>query len=404
MNTEIPKNLPGEGRYELDKLAFLKNIYFFHAMPEDSLQKILKLCAERTYEPGAVLFFEDMPGDRFFIILEGELEIWKRYGQLDGVLLGVSKTGQPVGEMALIDDQPRSATVRSRTLARTLELNAADFRRLLESDTAICVSLLKAVTMMVRRSNEAHIADLDRQNRELARAYADLASAQDELVSRERLSVVGKFSSMILHDIRNPLSALKTRIELLAMQRENKGYFEHAIEKIQSDIARMETISAEFLDYARGDIRLKMSVCDIGSLLARFREIIAIKADPLSISVSIENRATNLVVLDEERMLRALVNAGENAVKAMAPGGKLRVESFIEGDRLTLVMEDNGKGMSEDALAHCFEPFYSASTAGGTGLGMVIIKNIIDAHHGEITVRSREGEGTRVTIILPAIT
>ncbi len=404
MNTEIPKNVSGEGRYELDKLAFLRNIYFFHAMPEESLQKILALCADETYEAGSVLFFEDMPGDRFFVILEGELEIWKRYGQSDGVLLGVSSKGQPVGEMALIDEQPRSATVRSRGLVRTLELNAADFRGLLESDNAICVSLLKAVTMMVRRSNEAHIADLDRQNRELARAYADLAAAQDELVSRERLSVVGKFSSMILHDIRNPLSALKTRIDLLAMHRDNKGYFEQAITKIQSDISRMETISAEFLDYARGDIRLKMSVCDIGALLNRFREIISIKADNLGVTVSIENRATSHVALDEERILRVLVNAGENAVKAMPLGGKLLVSSSVENDRLTIVIEDTGKGMSADALAHCFEPFYSVSTAGGTGLGMVIIKNIVDAHHGEVRVHSREGEGTRLTIVLPAIT
>ena len=125
-----------------ENVEFLKNIYFFHAMPDDSLRKISALCSEREYESGSILFFEDMPGDRFFIILDGELEIWKRYGQADEVLLGVSGKGQPVGEMALIDEQPRSATVRARSLSRVLMLEAADFSRLMATDTAICVSLL----------------------------------------------------------------------------------------------------------------------------------------------------------------------------------------------------------------------------------------------------------------------
>ena len=393
----------GRSMSEGGNVEFLKNIYFFHAMPEDSLRKIAALCSERDYEPEAILFFEDMPGDRFFIILDGELEIWKRYGQSDGVLLGVSGKGQPVGEMALIDEQPRSATVRARSLSRVLMLEAADFSRLMATDTAICVSLLKAVTMMVRRSNEAHIADLDRQNRELARAYADLAAAQEELVSRERLSVIGKFSSLILHDIRNPLSALKTRIELLAMHRDNRDYFDQAIAKIQNDISRMETISAEFLDYARGEIRLKMTVSDIGSLLERFREILSMKTGELGIKLIIDNRAKARVALDEDRIIRVLVNAGENACKAMSLGGKLEVRAWIEGEKLMLELEDTGLGMSEDVLAHCFDPFYSMSTAGGTGLGMVIIKNIVDAHHGTVTVDSEEGKGTRMRIVLPAI-
>jgi signal transduction histidine kinase len=305
--------------------------------------------------------------------------------------------------MALIDEQPRSATVRARSLARVLMLEAADFSRLMATDTAICVSLLKAVTMMVRRSNEAHVADLDRQNRELARAYADLAAAQEELVSRERLSVIGKFSSLILHDIRNPLSALKTRIELLAMHRDNRDYFDQAIAKIQNDISRMETISAEFLDYARGEIRLKMTVSDIGALLERFREIIAMKTSGLGIDLCIDNRAKVRVALDEERIMRVLVNAGENACKAMPLGGKLAVRAWIEDEKLLLELEDSGQGMGKEVLAHCFDPFYSMSTAGGTGLGMVIIKNIVDAHHGTVTVESEVGKGTRVRIALPAI-
>lgn len=383
-------------------LDFLKNIYFFHAIPEASLHKIGYLCQEKRYERDSILFFEDMPGDCFFIVIEGELEIWKRYGKPDGVLLNVTGPGQPLGEMALIDEQPRSATVKARTPARVYVIQATDFNNLLLTDANICVSLLKAVTMMVRRSNEAHIIDLDRQNRELSRAYRDLQALQDELVRRERLSVIGKFSSLILHDIRNPLSALRSRVELLKDNIDNGQDLGDSISRIKSDISRMESLAAEFLDYARGDIRLQMTVCSVDSLLERFRDAMGAKLEHFGVTLSIRNEVSRSVILDADRILRALINAGENACKAMPNGGLIEITSKIEGETLLLDIHDTGHGMSKEFLDHIFEPFHSAS-AGGTGLGMIIIKSIVEAHKGSVTVSSEMERGTTVSISLPVL-
>lgn len=383
-------------------LDFLRNIYFFHTIPESSLRKIGNLCQEKRYDKDAILFFEDMPGDCFFIVIEGELEIWKRYGQPDGVLLNVTGAGQPLGEMALIDEQPRSATVKARTPVRAYVIQATDFNNLLLTDASICVSLLKAITMMVRRSNEAHIIDLDRQNKELSRAYRDLQALQDELVRRERLSVIGKFSSLILHDIRNPLSALKSRVELLKENLGNEVDFEDSITRIKSDISRMEALAAEFLDYARGDIRLQMSVCSVASLLERFRDVMASKLERFGITLSIRNEVSRSVILDADRILRVLINAGENACKAMPNGGLLEIVSRIETNRLLLDISDTGHGMTKEFLDHIFEPFHSASV-GGTGLGMVIIKSIVEAHKGSVVITSEMERGTTVSISLPVL-
>jgi len=385
------------------KIEFLKNIYFFHTMTDASLRKILALCAEKVYEKGSVVFFEDAPGDCFFVILDGELEIWKRYGQADELLLGVSGSGQPVGEMSLIDNQPRSATVRARAQVRVLVIQAEDFNNLLATENSICVTLLRSVTMMVRRSNQSHIADLDRQNRELPRAYAELKAAQDELLSRERLSVVGRFSSLILHDIRNPLSALKSRIDLLQLNRGDPVYFSQAILKINSDISRMETLAAEFLDYARGDIRLQMTICDLSALFERFMDTMLLKAERQQIRIEVRNRVEKPVILDSDRILRVLINAAENACKAMPSGGLLSVSASTGPDTLLLDVTDTGEGMSAEVLSHIFEPFYSSAASGGTGLGMIIIKSIVDAHHGTVTVVSEVGSGTRVGIALPLL-
>ena len=306
-----------ESSMEPGLLDYLRNIYFFNSMSEDVLLKIRDLCTERRYEKDDILFFEDMPGDSFFIVIEGELEVWKRYGQSDSVLLSVVGPGHALGEMALIDERPRSATVRVRSPVRAYAIQASDFTGLMLTDAAICVSLLRAVTMMVRRSNDAHILDLDRQNRELSRAYKELQALQDELVSRERLSVIGKFSSLILHDIRNPLSALKSRIELLRQNWQDRSYFDESLAKINADISRMEMLAAEFLDYARGDIRLNMSIASIDELLSRFRESMSQRLEKSGVVLTLANEVARPVILDTDRILRVLINAGENACKAM---------------------------------------------------------------------------------------
>lgn len=383
--------------------SILKNIYFFNSMPDHALEKIVALGIEKNYEQGSILFFEDMPGDCFFVILEGELEIWKRYGQDDEVLLAVNGAGQPIGEMALIDERPRSATVRAKTPVVVFVIDAIDFNNLLLTENSICMNLLRAVTLMVRRSNEAHIADLDRQNKELARAYLDLKSAQEELVNRERLSVVGRFSSLILHDIRNPLSALRSRVELLRINHQNEEYFGESIIKINNDISRMEMLAAEFLDYARGDIRLQMTICNLQDLCNRFREALLLKTENTGISLCIDNLVQKPVIIDEDRLLRVLINAGENACKAMPSGGTLSLALRRDTENLIIEILDTGAGMSADVLEHVFEPFYSAASPGGTGLGMIIIKSIVDAHRGTIKLTSREGVGTRMIITLPAL-
>jgi len=382
-------------------IDFLKNIYFFHSMPDSSLQKICKLCNEVIFPENTVLFNENTPGNCFYIILEGELEIWKHFGLPDELLLGVSKVGQAVGEMALIDSQPRSATVRTRNQARLLVLEASIFNALLLTDINICATLLRSVTLMVRKSNEAHIADLDRQNKVLERANVDLKAAQDELINRERLSVLGRFSSLILHDIRNPLSAIKSRIEIIMLSGKDFPGFEQNIKKINRDISRMEMISAEFLDYARGDIRLNLIISDIGRLFERLKDSISVRAERSSVRLFFHNSVMSQVIVDEDRLLRVLINAGENACKAMPVGGDLTFSAFLDRQKLIFEITDTGEGMSPEVLSHIFEPFYSSSSAGGTGLGMIIIKSIIDAHQGTLEVFSEEGKGTRLFISLP---
>ena len=115
-----------------------------------------------------------------------------------------------------------------------------------------------------------------------------------------------------------------------------------------------------------------------------------------------ELRYDEPVILDAERVFRALLNVADNARKAMSSsGGVLTLKSFRDRDKLILETADSGEGMSPEVLAHVFEPFYSASNKGGTGLGMLIVKNIIEAHGGTVRLGSKPGVGTRVLLSFP---
>ena len=165
----------------------------------------------------------------------------------------------------------------------------------------------------------------------------------------------------------------------------------------------MEILAAEFLDYARGDIRLQMTICNLQDLCGRFREAILVKTENIGVSLCIENLVQKPVIIDEDRLMRVLINAGENACKAMPSGGTLSVALRRDTDNLIIEIVDTGIGMSAEVLEHVFDPFYSAASSGGTGLGMIIIKSIVDAHRGTVKLTSREGVGTRMIVTIPAL-
>jgi signal transduction histidine kinase len=108
-------------------------------------------------------------------------------------------------------------------------------------------------------------------------------------------------------------------------------------------------------------------------------------------------------ILDGERMTRVMYNLIDNARKALigCELRQLRLASRFEGDTLVITVADTGSGMDSVTLAHVFEPFYSASGQGGTGLGLLIVRNVIEAHGGTLAVESSPGQGTTVTIRIP---
>jgi signal transduction histidine kinase len=382
-------------------LDILQSIELFQGLTTEDLQKILKIGQEESFSAGEVIFREGDLAEKFYVILQGKVEVWKNYGLPSQDILAIRGAGDTFGEMALIDELPRSATLKTVEPTLCLVQKKEDFQKLLKENSTITLTLMKSVSAMVRQSNEAFISGLRQKNLKLEKAYQDLQVAQQELIKSERLSTLGKFASMVLHDLRNPISILKGYAEMIVLTPGVDEKISKYSEKIVAEAGRLSRMAGELLDFSRGDIRLNLLPVQLDTFFLTLQENIAPAYEAKELLIKIDNHVQEAIMMDLDRLLRVFINLADNARKAMEKGGTLTISARPEGKTVVFFIEDTGKGMSPEVLEKIFDPFFSQSTQGGTGLGMLVVSNVISAHQGVLRVESQEGLGTKVIIQMP---
>ncbi|MBF0523672.1 MAG: cyclic nucleotide-binding domain-containing protein [Deltaproteobacteria bacterium] len=170
---------------EQEYIDLFREIFPLEALDDDYIEAICQKCRTRRYEAGKIIFEEGEEGETFFIILEGAVEVWRDYGSPDRELLNVCRRGNTFGELALVDDLPRSATVVAREAVTLLSMSRTDFISILKEHSSAALSIMGSVTAIVRRSNHVFINHLREKNRQLEKAYQDLREAQEELLRGE---------------------------------------------------------------------------------------------------------------------------------------------------------------------------------------------------------------------------
>ena len=164
----------------------LRQVPLFSQLPATALESLADSIGRRQLDSGEILFHQGEPGLECFVILEGQLEVIT-FVHGDELRLDVYRPGQIIGEMALLDRSPRSATVRALEAADLVVLGEEAFKTLLSSNPELAMSLLRSGTTRMRNTNQRMIADLERKNAELLAAYEQLKAAQSELIRLNRL-------------------------------------------------------------------------------------------------------------------------------------------------------------------------------------------------------------------------
>lgn len=236
-----------------------------------------------------------------------------------------------------------------------------------------------------------------------------IARFQREAALRERLSALGRLSTVIAHEIRNPLMIIKTSLRTLARERMSAEEVRELAADIDHEVARLNLIVEDVLDFAR-PVRLEYAPVDLGALCRDAVAATLPRNGALHCRLAIDP-GLGPVTTDAERLRTALVNLIANARDATlargAPAGEpsppdieVRARAAPPG-RVVLEVEDHGVGIDLADLSHVFDPYFTTKRT-GSGLGLAIAKNIVDAMGGAISAQSRLGEGTRIRIDLPA--
>jgi signal transduction histidine kinase len=233
-----------------------------------------------------------------------------------------------------------------------------------------------------------------------------IARFQREAAQRERLSSLGRLSTVVAHEIRNPLMIIKTALRGLRGPTVSPEDVRTAVADIDEEIARLNRIVTEVLDFAR-PIKFDLARTDLNELCRDAAR--AISSDPNAVPVTLDlDPGIPEIDTDAERLRLALVNILTNARHAVAarndppPSQPIRVRTHQSAfGRVAIEVRDRGVGISPEELPRVFDPFFTTRRT-GTGLGLAISRNIIEGLGGTITVSSKPGEGTAVDIDLPA--
>jgi signal transduction histidine kinase len=239
---------------------------------------------------------------------------------------------------------------------------------------------------------------------DLRHSYQELARTQLALIERERLAAVGELAATVAHEVRNPLAVIFNCIGTLQKSGAPPSDSKALLDILAEEANRLNQIVSELLDFARpGEVLLLNESLEeiVAGAIAAVRS-----AHPAPVRIDLEvSPSLPRQMLDARLMRRAVINLVTNAVQAVPRGGRVTVrviEEALHGRPAVRVeVTDDGPGIPRAVLARVFEPFFTTK-ASGTGLGLSIVKHVAEAHHGEVTVRSAEGQGTTFAIRLPS--
>ncbi|MFA7347056.1 MAG: ATP-binding protein [Desulfurivibrionaceae bacterium] len=224
-----------------------------------------------------------------------------------------------------------------------------------------------------------------------------------------QLAMVGQMAAGLAHEIKNPLAGIKVSMEVLmnelALSPDDKAIFARTIGEVQ----RIESLLKNLLNYARTP-RPVFSRIDLNqqlenalrntTLLLKSQEYAAINGKGLELVRNLDP-ALPMIMADPSQMQQVILNLLLNAMEATPAGGTITVSTRQgRGETVEVVIGDTGKGMSEEACAKAFQPFYTTKPK-GSGLGLAITRRLVEQHHGEIEVASVLGQGATFTITLP---
>ena len=370
----------------------------FPGITPDEIEELIANSQVHSYLPGAILCHENAVEDRFYMILDGEAEVTKNINNDESRLLQTLSAGDFFGEMALIHNAPRAATVTAKSELTTLELDKFAFDRVIRKSSSIALAMVSEISNRLRQNDQLAVDDIRVRASELADAYQKLA--EQDLARRE-------FLSSIAHELRTPLMVASGNLQILQKGILKGEQLAVGIDTVARNVQQIVTLVNDILFLQEMDLVLpefqKVDMNEIGQAVVSKYAATA-REHGVSLRFS-PNQDLPAVSGDPKSLERALMALVDNAIKFSPQGGDLTISLSSDEETVHVAVEDHGIGIAKENLRRIFDRFYHLDKSGddlfrGIGLGLAITRQVIEQHHGRLDVESTLGQGSTFTLTL----
>jgi len=359
----------------------LDSVHLFKNISQEELKALMAVAQTRSFTAGQQIFSEGDPGDGMYVIQDGLVEISAFPGKGPPHILSQLGPGEVFGEMAVIEENARSASASAVKECTLYFLPRTEMLALLHRSPGLAMNALQDISHRLRAFNQLHLR---------------------EIMQAERLAVFGSFARSIIHDLKTPLTIIGLSSEMACMPTATPEKRAQALERIRKQIGRINDMVGDILEFTRTQqvkAQTTASYLDfINELLPELRA----EAQAKTIAIELENEAPALtVVLDSKRLRRVFFNLVHNACDILPDNGKIFLRFRVDGQEVVTEVEDTGRGIAPEIADKLFQPFVTHGKTHGTGLGLSICKKTIEDHGGRIWCRNEPGRGAIFCFSLP---
>ena len=380
---------------------------FLHLLVSADRGQLSQSFRELFFAPGEIVFHDGDEGDTMYLIWSGRIAILK--GDLASpVILSYRGPGEIFGEMAILANQPRSATIVALDRLHVLEINRQRFDQLLRETPSVSRSIMEILSARLRIvSQERSTGELSEKR--LSREVSYLQSEKQRLEDLQRLRQ--ETTELIIHDLRNPLSSIAVSLKMITLMLPEDALKanQDILSIAQASCERMQRLVESLLEVSRletGEVRFRLQAVKLSDIIDETVQRTSILARPGTTIRSVVEPGLPWVLADHEKIDRVFMNLLDNALKYAPEGGQIVVSVARQQEGYVQVsVTDDGPGIPPEERERIFERFAQVPNGQprrrGFGLGLTYCRLAVEGHGGKIWVEpGDQGRGSRFILTL----
>ncbi|HWN94492.1 MAG TPA: ATP-binding protein [Methylomirabilota bacterium] len=361
----------------------LESCKLFSSLSSDALASLQRVTREAAFQGGAEVFKEGDAGDVLYVVKTGLVQISAVIAEGERQVLSRVLPGDVFGEFAVIDNQPRSATALAEVDTILYVVPRDALVSMLTSSPQFSFSMMREITQRLREFNRQYVR---------------------KVIQAERMALVGRFASSIVHDLKNPLTIIGIAADMACEPQSTPDSRQVAQQRIRKQVERISDMVSDILEFTRGSggSQPTLAPVEYAEFVRPVIDDIAKEIAPKGVVMEVVTTVPMAkVALNPGRLSRVFYNLMHNAVDEMPMGGKIRLHFRVTPGELVTEIEDTGQGIAPQMLDKLFEAFETFGKARGTGLGLSIAKKIVEEHGGRIYARNVPKGGALFGFTLP---